>query len=112
MSSRLIWLAVFACSLWGQADRGTLTGTVVDPQGAGLADARLELQNQQNGTHYETRSTATGNYSLVQVPAGAYTLAVEFSGFKKYVQTGVSIQVAQTTRLDVPLDVGVASEVI
>lgn len=98
--------------LFGQADRGTLTGTVADPQGAVIADAKLELLNQQNGAVYETVSTATGNYSLVQVPAGPYTLTVQFAGFKKFSQSGITIQVAQTTRLDVALQVGATSETV
>ncbi|MEP6961565.1 MAG: carboxypeptidase-like regulatory domain-containing protein, partial [Acidobacteriota bacterium] len=70
MFGKFVLFVLMAGVVLAQADRGTLTGTVSDPQGAVLADAKLELLNQQNGGVYETVSTATGNYSLVQVPAG------------------------------------------
>ena len=77
-----------------------------------IANAKLELRNQQNGAVFATVSTATGNYSLVQVPAGPYTLTVESGGFKTYSQSGITIQVAQTTRLDVSLVVGATTETV
>ena len=101
-----------AGALLGQADRGTLTGTVSDSQGRVIANARLELRNQQTSSVYETVTTATGNYSLVQLPAGTYDLTVQYTGFKKYAQPGLAIQVAQTTRLDIVLELGAVTETV
>ena len=109
---KLAMVAAMAGLAFAQADRGTLTGTVLDPQGAVILDAKVELRNQQNGAVFATVSTATGNYSLVQVPAGPYTLTVESVGFKMYSQAGITIQVAQTTRLDVSLVVGATTETV
>lgn len=109
---RFVLLTAMAGAVWAQADRGTLTGTVADAQGAVIAEARLELRNQDTGSVYETVTTGTGNYSLVQVPAGVYELSVQFTGFKKYVQPGLAIQVAQTTRQDIVLEVGATTETV
>src|SRR6185369_2259721 len=94
---RFALLALMTGALWAQADRGTLTGTVSDSQGAVIPEARLQLRSQQTGSLHETVTTATGNYSLAQVPAGTYELTVQFTGFRNYVQRGLAIQVAQTT---------------
>jgi len=55
-------------------------------------------------------STATGNYTLAELPAGTYEIAVTVPGFKKFVRQGLTIQVAQAVRIDIALEVGNATE--
>jgi hypothetical protein len=110
--SRFVMVAVICGSAWAQADRGTLTGTVSDPQGAVIPQARIGLRNMSTGAQYETLTTGTGNYSVAQLPAGSYELTVEVMGFKKYTQQGIAVQVAQTGRLDVVMEVGSTTESI
>src|SRR5205823_7717998 len=100
-------LATFVCvTVYAQADRGTITGTVADPQGGVVPQAKVGLRNAQTGSQYETVTTPTGNYSLGQLPAGTYDLSVEYTGFKKFTQQGIVVQVAQTERVDIVLVVG------
>ena len=106
MFFRFVLTAVLCASLYAQTDRGTLTGTVSDPQGGVVPQAKVGLRNTQTGSQYQTVTTPTGNYSLGQLPAGAYDLSVELTGFKKYEQQGIAVQVAQTERIDVVLQVG------
>jgi len=49
-----------------QSDRGTITGAVSDPSSAVLPGVSIVATNTQTGTKYETISTETGNYTLVQ----------------------------------------------
>jgi hypothetical protein len=107
---RLACLLLFAACLFAQSDRGTITGTIADPAGAVVADAPIEIRNVETGVTYQAASTATGNYTLVQLPAGLYELTVTVPGFKKYVRQNIQVQVAQTLRVDVGLEVGAASE--
>jgi len=95
---------------FGQTDRGNITGTVVDPSGAVLANAAIEARNAANGQVFNAASTATGNYTLSQLPAGAYELSVTASGFKKYNRTGLDVAPTQTIRIDVSMEVGSAAE--
>ena len=95
---------------FAQADRGTLTGTVTDPQGAVVPNTKISVRNPQTGAQYETLTTSTGNYSLPQLPAGAYDVTAEAAGFKKHTQNGVSVGVAQTVRIDVIMQIGSANE--
>ena len=81
-----------------QTDRGTITGTVSDPAGAVVANATIEAKNQATGALYTGASSATGNYTLAQLPAGMYDLAVTSAGFKKYVRPGITVEVAGTAR--------------
>src|SRR5262245_22189636 len=101
---------VFATAAFAQSDRGTLTGTITDPTSAVIPGASVVAVNNENGTKYETISTETGNYTLLQVPPGAYQLSVELPGFRKYVRQGINVLVAQILRLDVALEVGAATD--
>jgi hypothetical protein len=105
-------LAVFCLSwpLLAQSNRGSITGTVSDSAGALVPGAQVVITNAETGTKSNTVTTGTGNYSLVQLPVGTYTLSVEQPGFSKYEQTNIQVQVAVTTRVDVVLKVGAATE--
>jgi len=111
---RLLVLLIVLCSFvpfsLAQSDRGTITGTISDPTSAVIPGASVTATNGETGAKYETISTETGNYTLTQVPPGVYQLTVELPGFKRYVRQGITVLVAQTLRLDVPLEVGAASD--
>src|SRR5690242_3533630 len=105
--------ALFAVSLLGalaQSDRGTITGTVLDPAGAVIGSAVLQATNTATGVVYSGASSATGNYTLPQLPAGTYGLAVTSPGFKKYIRPGIIVAVASIVRVDATLEVGAATE--
>ncbi len=95
-----------------QSDRGTITGTIADPAGAVVPGASIEAKNAETGALYKAASTSTGNYTLSQLPAGVYQLSVSVPGFKQYVRTGITVQVAQTLRIDIPLEVGNITETV
>src|SRR5438105_4679581 len=95
---------------FAQSDRGTITGTIADPAGAIVANAEIVARNAGTGAVYPVASSATGNYTLAELPAGTYEISVSVPGFKKSVRQGLTVQVAQTLRLDITLEVGNAAE--
>jgi len=95
---------------FAQGDRGTITGTVTDQSGAVIAAAAIDLTNSETGVAYKTDTTATGNYTIVQVPAGTYGMTVTAPGFKKYIRQNIAVAPTETVRLDVPLEVGAATD--
>ena len=101
---------LLAGCVWAQTDRGTITGTVSDPAGAVVANAPIEARNVETGALYQAASTATGNYTLPQLPAGPYEMSIAVPGFKKFVRQNVVVPVAQTLRIDAALEVGAATE--
>src|SRR6266705_1865382 len=103
-SLNLICLLLCASFAFAQSDRGTITGTVTDTSGAVVANAAIEARQVETGAVFQTASTDTGNYTLAQLPVGPYELTVSVSGFKKYVRSGLNVQVAQTSRIDVALE--------
>jgi hypothetical protein len=59
---------------------------------------------------FPTTSTETDNYTLVQLPVGPYEVTVTVAGFKTFVRSGIAVQMKQTLRVDIPLEVGAASD--
>src|SRR5579862_981613 len=92
--------ALTALATFAQSDRGTITGTISDPAGAVVAGAAIEARNVATGAVYPVASSATGNYTIVQLPAGNYELSVSVPGFKKFVRQNLVIEVAGTVRVD------------
>ena len=112
MRSVLIAVCFFAFvfAALAQTDRGTITGTVSDPAGAVIAAAAIEAKSVSTGAVYPTASSATGNYTIAQLPAGPYELSITVAGFKKFIRTGLVVEVAGTLRIDAALEVGTATE--
>jgi hypothetical protein len=104
-------LFVLSCAvLCAQSDRGIVTGTVSDATGALMPGVQIVLANANTGAKTDTITTGTGNYTLLALPVGSYTLTVQQAGFSKYEQTNIQVQVAVTTRVDVELKIGAASD--
>src|SRR5215210_810306 len=105
-----VCLVLSASSALAQSNRGTITGTVTDGGGGVVPGASVLAEDPSTGTKYETVTTSTGNYTIVQVPVGTYNLTVELAGFGKFRQEGIRVFTAQTARVDAKLEVGNLSE--
>jgi hypothetical protein len=101
-----------ASAIFGQSDRGTITGTVTDQSGAVVIGAKVRAENAATHNVVESLTTETGNFTLAQLPVGVWDVSVEFPGFKKFTSLKNTIQVAQTLRVDAKLEVGSNTEVV
>ncbi len=104
-----LWFAL-SLVLLAQSDRGVVTGTVSDSTGSLIPGAQVIITNNNTGAASETVTTGTGNYTLLSLPAGTYTLKVSHAGFGAFEQKNIQVQVAVTTRVEVVLKVGTAAE--
>ncbi len=108
---RLFFATVLlAAAVYGQGANGTITGTVTDPSGAIVADAKVEVSNAATGQVYSAVSTNTGNYTVTQLPVSAYDVKVTVAGFKGYNRTGLDLAAGQIMRIDIPLEVGTVGD--
>src|SRR5690349_16015610 len=85
--------------LFAQSDRGTITGTVLDPANAVVPLAVVTARNLDTGATYETTATETGNYTIPSLVAGSYEVEAQAAGFSRFIQKGIRIQVAQVARI-------------
>src|SRR5580698_1434814 len=80
--SALACLLLFGLAAFGQGDRGSITGTITDPQGGVAPNASIDARNVDTGEVFHGGTSATGNY-VIPVPTGRYELTVTLQGFKK-----------------------------
>ena len=112
MRSLSISCALLLCALFamGQSDRGTITGTILDPAGAVVPNVPVEAKNAATGSVFHVAATGTGNYTISNLPVGTYEISVAAQGFKKAVRTGVEVSANNTFAVDFTLQVGATTE--
>jgi TonB-dependent receptor len=94
-----LFLSVVAAAP-GQTGKGSISGEVRDAAGAALPGAKVELQPQVQ----PVTSDGQGNFSISDLPPGAYAVTVSYVGFTPY--TGnVTVTAGQTARVDAVLQV-------
>ncbi len=77
-SFKSAWLLLIGClALFAQLDRGSLTGTITDPSGAVIPDAKVTIKNTGTNAIYETRSNVAGQYTMPNLPVGGYEVTFE-----------------------------------
>jgi hypothetical protein len=109
-----VFLALVAGSaslLHAQAVSGTIIGTVTDPAGAAIPNAKISITDRDRGTVVETVSNDTGNYTQTHLLAGRYQIRILAPGFAPYV-ADAQVQVDASTRVDAALKVGEAQSEI
>jgi hypothetical protein len=110
-----VLLIGLACSLAALAQPQTaqLSGRVTDASGAAIPGASILVTDPEKGFKTVVVSDERGDYTIPQLlPDDHYTVAVSKSGFKGIVQPNLSLQIAQTAKLDFSLEVGSATETV
>ena len=107
-----ILAAILCTTLLGQADRGTVTGTITDATGAVVPGVPLTLRNAATNLTYSTPSSENGSYTFLNLPVGIYTLFVEAKGFQRQEVKGIEVQVNQQARIDLSMHVGDVTQTV
>src|SRR6476646_7271062 len=76
-----------------QSTTGNIAGTVTDTSGAPVAGAKVSAVNMETNVARSTSSLQDGSYSILFLPVGTYKVEVNVSGFKKFEQSGVVLEV-------------------
>ncbi len=98
--------------MFGQAVSATLLGSVNDSTGAAVPKAKVTVTQAGTGAVHETVTNESGNYTFPDLQPGTYTVTVEAGGFKKSTHQSVDVLVNSSTRMDMDLSVGAASETV
>ena len=78
----LVVMMTVASHTYAQTFRGTILGTVTDPNGAVVPDATVTAKNVGTGIERSTTSDELGNYSLTELQIGTYQVIVRKAGFE------------------------------
>ncbi|MDP3000889.1 MAG: TonB-dependent receptor, partial [Bryobacterales bacterium] len=97
---------------WAQDYRARLQGRVTDSTQAVVVGAKVTLLNVSQGVETVRETTETGNFVFDFVDPASYTLSVEATGFRKFVQQNILVQARGDITVDTTLEVGAASQTI
>jgi hypothetical protein len=113
---------LFACTALGalllgmapaalaQSVSGTILGSVTDPTGAVISNAKVTLVNEGTGLSRTVTTDTNGEYVAPSLPTGRYTVMSEITGFKTLTMSNIELGVDQRVRIDLKLEVGAMTE--
>jgi len=87
----LQFAALFAIAALAQINTVQISGTVTDPQGLSVPDARITMRNAATGAIRIATTDASGGYEIVGLPPGTYSFSVEAKGFAKLVNPAITL---------------------
>jgi hypothetical protein len=103
---------ILAPAVFGQSERGNITGIVTDPQGGAIASAKMTIVNRDTNATSEATTTAAGEFNVPNLPPGTYRIEISAPGFKRFVQDKAVVAAASTLRVDAQLQLGQVSETV
>jgi Carboxypeptidase regulatory-like domain/TonB dependent receptor len=83
-----------------------LRGRVLDPSGAVVANAQVQLTNSSTNVRQVTTSSSTGDYLFTHLNPDTYSVSVTASGFRTLEHSGITVVVGQTVSADLTLTPG------
>lgn len=107
----LIFMFCLGTVSWAQ-DTATIVGTVTDPSGGAIPDAKVTISNPEKGFIRDLVTDRAGAYTAPGLPLGNFVVSCEVPGFEKLVRTGIRLEVGQIQRVDMQLQLGKTTQQI
>lgn len=107
----IILLLLLASPALGQST-ATLQGTVSDPTGAVVPNAKIVVRNQATGVERTAQTDTDGNYQVAALPVGTYNVEVQAQGFQTQVANQLRIEVGRTVVQNFSLAIGSVAQMI
>ena len=109
----LCLLVVFcALSVAAQTTGGRIVGQVVDSSGAAIPGAVVTITQEATNTTHAAHTDHAGNYSLLEVPVGDYTIEFDAAGFQSAILHHVRLIINQVLTVNQTLAVGTTKEIV
>lgn len=93
-------------------NRGTIRGSITDPNGGSVPGVTVTAKNVDTGLTQSSTTGAAGEYNIMYLPSGTYSVTAEAKGFKKAEVTGVVVQVATVSQVDIALTLGALEQIV
>jgi hypothetical protein len=109
----LLFLILFSvtCSRVARAQGlGRISGTITDPSGAEIPSAIVTVTEMGTGFTRSVTTSGDGHYVIPELRPAVYSVTVQAEGFRRFAQTGVTLQADQSATLNVKMEVGAATE--
>ncbi|MGH8245115.1 MAG: carboxypeptidase regulatory-like domain-containing protein, partial [Gammaproteobacteria bacterium] len=101
-----IFVALSAATTPAQTVGAGLQGTILDPTGAVIPKAQVEVRNVGTGAVYSLLTDELGRYRVQVLPPGEYELRLSAGGFQPLARKGITLAVGQDAVIDVTLELG------
>jgi outer membrane receptor protein involved in Fe transport len=108
----LVTLVLFSLPILAQDTVGRVIGVVTDPSGSVIPHAKVVVTNVDTGINKETSTGADGSYQVLLLPVGNYRVSAEAQGFRTSVTSAQKLEINQSLKIDVKLEVGTTSETV
>src|SRR5436305_11696251 len=112
-SLRVVLPLIFAATaLLAQTEKATVRGTVTDSTGAVVPEAIITVSDIATNLDRKTASDSNGNFEVPNLQPGTYSVKADKVGFRSFVAASVLLDAGQVRRVDIPLQLGSATETI
>ena len=99
--------SMIVAKAWPQSSvKTTIVGTITDTAGAVIEGAKVTATSEATGSAVSVSTNEAGRYTLLDLAAGKYDLAVEKTGFQRCVSKEVALDPAQTVTFSCSLKPG------
>src|SRR5665213_2888004 len=105
----MVVLVSSACALAQGGGNVAIGGVVMDPAGAAIANAKITVTQKSTSVVHAATTGSGGQFNITSPPPSTYTVTVEVTGFKKYVQDIVMLA-DQVRDMDIHLEVGATTQ--
>jgi len=102
----LVCLCLLLGGMMAYAQNARFSGQVTDQQNAAIPNAAVRIVNEDTGVKIETKTDASGTYTIPYLPAGHYRVEVEAPGFKQAMSNPLALGMGQVLMYNVQLTVG------
>ncbi|HKE20944.1 MAG TPA: carboxypeptidase-like regulatory domain-containing protein [Bryobacteraceae bacterium] len=110
---KIVLLGVLSVGMaFAQMETSSITGLVLDPTGAAVPAADVQVANIATSLTNKTVTNEKGEFVVPQIPGGTYRVTVTKTGFKAAAVDGISVQPGVPATVNVKLEVGQTSETI
>jgi hypothetical protein len=99
-------------TMLGQATTASIIGTVTDRTGAVVPNVTVTATQVDTNFTRTAETNTSGNYVISLLPVGTYKVEVAATGFQKFEQTGIVLDLNRTARVDPTLDLGSTTQTI
>lgn len=96
-------LAATMMNALAQEPTGTISGSVIDPSGATVPQAKVTVTARGTGRTYVLKTAETGAFQFPALAAGEYSLSVEAQGFSTWERPSIKVEIDRTARVPVDL---------
>ena len=105
-------LIAVTCALFAQTDRGSIEGTVKDPNGAIVPTAKVQVVNIETNSKLDYESNELGHYLAASLPVGSYRLVVQKAGFRTFIREPILVSAQGNLAVEVTLQMGAVTDTV